>query len=151
MLPPLGNLGWTLKPKAHELRTFQRGGALVHIVTDASPVADIVMPDNARRIRPLPADAIRERIGAAVDLFSMVKPETARNADPNGPRFGSFVMIHERGQYPRDVRPLAGVVSSPTLRPDGSIVQTAGYDAATGLMVELSGQWPTVPAQPTQG
>jgi hypothetical protein len=34
---------------------------------------------------------------------------------------------------------LAGVINCPTLRPDGSLLATAGYDAQTGLLFEPEG------------
>ena len=40
--------------------------------------------------------------------------------------------VDARGDWP-ELRPLEGIVCSPTLRPDGSILCEAGYDAATGL------------------
>ncbi|MEU4801200.1 hypothetical protein [Actinosynnema sp. NPDC023587] len=52
-------------------------------------------------------------------------------------------------RYWPDVRPLTGIVGSPVLRPDGTLVQTAGYDPATGLYYAPSAPMPTVPAHPT--
>ncbi|NRB36684.1 MAG: hypothetical protein HRU31_18555 [Rhodobacteraceae bacterium] len=37
---------------------------------------------------------------------------------------------------------LHGVVSSPTMRKDGTILQTPGYDTASGLLFEPNGvEW----------
>lgn len=49
--------------------------------------------------------------------------------------------------------PLAGIVEAPALRPDGTVLDTAGYDAATRLAyVPAPGlQVPAVPAEPTAG
>jgi putative DNA primase/helicase len=45
---------------------------------------------------------------------------------------------------------LEGIVSSPTLRPDGSLLTQPGYDASTGLYLDLnSTAYPEVPALPT--
>lgn len=44
--------------------------------------------------------------------------------------------------------PLTGIVTQPTMRRDGSILAEDGYDAATGLLVELDGEYPEVPARP---
>ncbi|APT57793.1 hypothetical protein RGI145_12395 [Roseomonas gilardii] len=45
---------------------------------------------------------------------------------------------------------LAGIIASPTIRKDGSILATEGYDAKTGLLLEFRGQtFPPVPDRPT--
>jgi hypothetical protein len=46
---------------------------------------------------------------------------------------------------------LAGVVHAPTMRADGSLLSTAGYDAATGLLFDPLGvDFPTIPVRPTR-
>jgi hypothetical protein len=56
---------------------------------------------------------------------------------------------HARGEWP-SVRPLVGITETPTLRPDGSVVQDAGYDAATGYLYQPSEVFPRVPESPSQ-
>jgi putative DNA primase/helicase len=46
------------------------------------------------------------------------------------------------------MRPLTAVVTSPTLLPDGTILDQAGYDASTGLLLLPDGDVPIVPACP---
>lgn len=38
------------------------------------------------------------------------------------------------------LKPLAGIVTAPTLRPDGSVLSLPGYDATTGLFLNANGQ-----------
>ncbi len=46
---------------------------------------------------------------------------------------------------------LTGLINAPTLREDGSVLCTPGYDAATGLLLELSGvEFPAIPDRPTR-
>jgi hypothetical protein len=46
--------------------------------------------------------------------------------------------------------PLLGVITAPTLRPDGSILDQPGYDEKTGLVYQPMGvTFPLVPEQPT--
>jgi hypothetical protein len=150
VIPLLAELGWTLNPEATELRTFQRRGELVHVVTDAEPVGGIELPERSRRIRPLPAMLIRERIGAAARLFVVKNSDEGSKSVYKTPPQWLVGMIGERGQYPRCIRPLSGVVQSPTMRADGSIAQLAGYDEATWLLIELADGWPTIPEKPTR-
>jgi hypothetical protein len=49
------------------------------------------------------------------------------------------------------LRKLAGVISAPTLRPDGSILEMPGYDAQTNILYEpAGGRFPRVPANPSK-
>jgi hypothetical protein len=46
---------------------------------------------------------------------------------------------------------LTGIVNAPFLRPDGSICERPGYDAATGILFKPDGQtFPPVPQEPTE-
>lgn len=46
---------------------------------------------------------------------------------------------------------LAGIINAPTLRQDGSILDTPGYDETTGLLLDLSGiEFPAIPDKPTR-
>jgi hypothetical protein len=46
--------------------------------------------------------------------------------------------------------PLEGIVCAPTLRPDGSVLDTPGYDEATGLYLDLNGtSYPPIRDRPT--
>lgn len=53
-------------------------------------------------------------------------------------------------RYWPDVRPLTGVVTSPVLRPDGTLLQTAGYDTTTGLYYAPTTNMPAIPTQPSK-
>ncbi len=48
------------------------------------------------------------------------------------------------------IRPLTQVVQTPTIRPDGSILETPGYDDATGIYYEQLEAWPPIPTSPTR-
>jgi len=48
------------------------------------------------------------------------------------------------------LRELTGVISGPTLRPDGSVLYKPGYDAATRLLL-VEGNYPLIPQSPTEG
>ena len=46
---------------------------------------------------------------------------------------------------------LTGVIGAPTLRPDGSLLATPGYDPATGLFFDPQGEtFPPIPDRPTR-
>jgi hypothetical protein len=52
------------------------------------------------------------------------------------------------GEYP-DARELLMIVESPTIRPDGSLLVTPGYDRATGLLYMPNATFPEIPDAPT--
>ncbi len=55
--------------------------------------------------------------------------------------------LRDRGGWKFPV--LEGIVSTPTLLPDGSILDRPGYDQETGLFVALDRPYPPVPLRPT--
>jgi hypothetical protein len=63
-----------------------------------------------------------------------------------GPRVLSAVLS---ARYWPGVRELYGIVGSPVLRPDGTLLQTAGYDQATGLYFAPKVKLEQIPMEPT--
>lgn len=107
---------------------YQRGGALVHVVV---PTATAPGAKSLPLIRELPLATLRVRLAQVARWIKF---------DSKKERWGRIVVpdtivaaIHSRGQW-ADVRPLIGVVTAPTIRPDGSLLQTAGYDDQTQLL-----------------
>ena len=47
------------------------------------------------------------------------------------------------------MRELRAVITAPTMRPDGCLLITPGYDEATGLLLR-AGKWPHIPDKPTR-
>lgn len=68
---------------------------------------------------------------------------------PANPPKDVLAAILARGEYP-GLRPLVGVIESPTLRPDGGLVFGHGYDAATHFLCCPSENFMPPPAAPTQ-
>ena len=119
-------------------RIYQRGGKLVHV---AEPD-----PDFGLQIIRLTKAGIRERITAAMDLMTRgdgVKPDKSQR--PTGWLVDA---IYDRAAY-QPVRRLDSIVTAPTLRSDGSILQCSGYDAQSRLLYVPSCHFPTVPDSPT--
>jgi putative DNA primase/helicase len=57
-------------------------------------------------------------------------------------------VMSRRGEW--TFKPLAGVISTPTLRPDGSILDKPGYDEATKLYLISTVKLPVMPDTPTR-
>lgn len=58
--------------------------------------------------------------------------------------------IHDRGDFPEPIRYLAGITRCPTLRPNGTVIQTPGYDATTGLVYDPDAEYPQVIDSPSR-
>jgi putative DNA primase/helicase len=155
VLKHLADFVWDTSAASHEsnerFRIYQRGDELFQIVCDDSPFkSGITLPEAAPRIRPLPRALVRERITQAVRL---VKEELRKEGEsilvPKTPPEWLVLAIHQRGQF-TGVRRLAGIVRTPTLRPDGTVFQERGYDPETGLVLHPDCSFAEVPNEPTR-
>jgi hypothetical protein len=107
---------------------YQRGGMLVHVVI---PTPLVPGARSYPAIRELPMPTLRVRLAqiARWNQWSSKKQAFTRINVPD-----SIVSaVHSRGQWD-DVRPLTGVITAPTIRADGSLLQDPGYDRQTGLL-----------------
>jgi hypothetical protein len=68
---------------------------------------------------------------------------------PARPPAWCIAAVHARADWPR-LRYLEAVVEYPVLRPDGSVLSCPGYDADTGLLLEVAGGLPAIPNHSTQ-
>lgn len=98
-------------------------------------------------IVPFDAHALRERLMRSCRFFVHDARTKAWRATM-APDALVQMALSRRG---RGAPPLTGLLESPTLRPDGSLIATPGYDATTGLFAVFEpGQFPNVPAHPTK-
>jgi hypothetical protein len=123
---------------------YQRGGTLVDVV-------DATRTGGAPRIRELPLPRLRELLSEAAEWMVERFNKDAREHElsPTHPPEWVVRAVHARGTW-KAIPELTGVTESPALRPDGSILQTPGYDAATGLLYLPNADYAPVPDAPTQ-
>lgn len=130
-----------------ELDVYCRAGQLVRVLPSESPAA----PVGSVAISPIPKPVIRELIAQAVDLQKVVVNRKGKESlKPASPPEWLVRSVAERGYWAGQVRPLEQVCTAPTLRPDGSILQTQGYDRPTGLIYRPSCDYPPVPQSPSE-
>jgi hypothetical protein len=152
----IGKLGWQTpwipQAKRERLKLYERGGELVHIVTQeiACELAGIDIPAGTIRIRPLPDGQLPLRIADACQL--MIETETSEGIERKAAPPPKWLVngVATRGEYGGYVRTLAGVISAPTLRADGTILQTPGYDPRTGLLYRPNDTFPKVTDKPSR-
>ncbi|MCP4856604.1 MAG: hypothetical protein GY903_19155, partial [Fuerstiella sp.] len=152
----LGSLGWQTPwiptTKRERLKLFHRGGLLVHVVveyTEKPLPGGVVVPNGTARIRPLPVGQLPLRIADACLLLKEVTTAEGIVQKAVPPPKWLIDGVATRGDYSSDVRRLDAIITAPTLRPDGTILQAAGYDAKTGLLHIPSDTFPAVPQNPT--
>jgi len=129
---------------------YARGDVLSRVIRTVEPGDDGIERSAAPRIVRLPDSILKERMDEAVRWISEKKN-----------RHGDVVRLEQwcarpiveamrdRAHWP-GVRPLLGVVTAPTMRHDGSILDRPGYDAKTALIYEPARDYPTVPERPTE-
>ena len=129
---------------------YQRNGALVWIVRGEKRNDGIRRPDDVPQIVTLKPATVRERLSRVARFGqTCIDPETGESEFIRKPIPKNCVeAIISRGHWP-GIRPLEGVVTTPILRRDGSILNTPGYDLATGLMFDPQGVTFSIPERPS--
>lgn len=128
---------------------YVRGTALVRVGVETRP------PGQQGKTRRAPGTPVILEVQTAT--LSGYLSEVARWLKVDR-RSGELVPAHppgwcvravaEKAEYP-GLRYLAGVADTPTLRPDGTVCETPGYDQETGLLYTPATTYPPVPARPT--
>lgn len=142
---------------------YVRGKELVTIVSALPPDEDERAPaaESTPVIVPVSAATITERITRYIRLTRqkpMTKVQAALVAGGGraptaewGPALPPPVVVSgllARGQWP--LRHLAAVSETPVLRPDGTLLQSPGYDRTTGYVFRPNTDYPAVPDAPTR-
>ncbi len=123
---------------------YQRGGVLVEVALGTKPPRGITRPANAPRIAQMQRARIQELLSAAASWHNKGDEEMKDQHPPKWVIDG----VVARPQWP-SIRAVEAVVESPVLRPDGTILQTPGYDEATGLLYQPNAEYPRIPTVPT--
>lgn len=130
-----------------EMRIYQRAGFLVRVVRRDTPsVRHYKRPPGALGLLTVDAPYLIESFTRAAYWlkFSSQKSEWVPT---NAPEQAATTYIARRGhwQLPR----LWSAISSPTLRPDGTVLQLPGYDKVTQSWYDPCGiEFPEIPESP---
>ena len=131
---------------------FQRRGTLVHIIRnyvngngDESESSGIICPNDAPQIAILPDAKLRSRITSVVRIQTVKETKDGEETVNAHPPEWCVRAITNYGEYP-GIKSLEGVIETPTLRPDGSILDQPGYDPKTRLVFESREAFPRSPS-----
>jgi hypothetical protein len=125
---------------------FQRARQPCLIAHGVTPPKWLQRPPDAPVIVALEKDYLLELVNHAAswEKVSKTKKQTVEAALPPAQVIRTLLA--------RPIQPfplLEGVICAPTLKPDGGILDTPGYDAETGLYLDLNGtRYPQIPTRP---
>lgn len=128
---------------------YQREGALVHVTratADDEIATDREWREGTPQIHNMAVDTLRERLTRAARWAKF--DGRSKGWRPTDPPDHAVKAIASRKEW-TGIRRLMGVIETPSLRPDGSVISTPGYDAATGFLYAPRAEFPTIPEQPT--
>jgi hypothetical protein len=128
---------------------YQRGGVLVRSITLDRAIGDeysIRRAGGSRMLGVVREPWLTEQMGRAMPWFKVNKSGDLSPADP-APIYARTLLGRAEWRFPV----LRGVVTAPTLDRDGRIIETPGFDAASGLLVDIRPDaFPPVPESPTE-
>ena len=125
---------------------FARGGALVEPICETTTAADGRKTITAR-LRPLSIDSLLWPI-ADTAIFQGFNRKRNAWVDVDPPlQLVRMVLAGERQwTFPR----VSGIITTPTLRADGSLLTDPGYDPQSGLYLLATLQLSPIPERPTK-
>ncbi len=135
---------------AAHVEAFQRGAALVHVITESRAKGNITRPAGSPYIARVQLPRLREMLSEQIDF-------TVERSGKGGKAFQAST--HAPDWVPRAVaarqqwdgiRHLEAVCATPFIRPDGSIVEIPGWDEVTGVLLRPRREFPRVPGRPSQ-
>ncbi|MGA2061055.1 MAG: hypothetical protein ABSG67_11285, partial [Thermoguttaceae bacterium] len=128
---------------------FQRGGSLVHIVNDSEPPRGIARSKDAPRISNMPLPRLREILAESTMWAKETDNGEEIKREYIHPPEWAIKEVAARGQW-AGIRRLENIVESPVLRADGSVLQSAGYDPLTGLILSADSSFPPISDKPSK-
>ena len=121
---------------------YQQNGRLVRVAPTVSSPAP-----SGYAVRSLPKESLEEMLSDSID-FGTLDPKSGAFVSRAIPK-GVVGAFFNRPFWP-GVRSIVGVIEAPTMRADGSILQTPGYDEQSGLVYVPSLEFPRVPEAPSR-
>ena len=126
---------------------FQRTRFLVSIAPPEKQAPHIKRDGEASIMSPMDIPRLRTLLARAANWYSRSPRTSKLYAD--APSF--LVVSHLLAQNSWEhIPPLTGIAHTPTLRPDGSLIQTQGYDPDTGLWLTWDGYFPAIHDTPSR-
>lgn len=131
---------------------FSRGEKIVIPRIETVPAGGGRKTKIGRTVAITPVNLSVEQLSKVANWQRYPRP-TRQNPIPvpeaaNVPDKIAVALVNKGGGY--RLRPLAGIYSCPTMRPDGSLVLDVGYDRSTGLYLIDVPSMPAIPLKPSR-
>ena len=139
MAEAVAQLGWDDSPD--DLRVYNRGGQLVGISVDV---------EGQPRITALTPEVLERRVSQCCNTVKKVSGDSGTFHKPFAPKAKHMRGILNDPTSVDKFKPLNGSTNTPTVRPDGTILQTPGYDESTGMFFHASAEYADVPENPSK-
>ena len=136
---------------AGDPEVFQRGPNLVRMIRNEKPPKGLKGTEGTPQIAPIPATRLIELLSRSArwvrERMNNDGEPILIATDPTGLHAG---LVKDRCDWP-GIRVLERVTEAPCLRPDGTLLQTPGYDPDTGLffLPHPGVTFPEIPEHPT--
>jgi len=124
---------------------YQRSGSLVRVALTKAKTADGTIIETPG-IVPVTAPILGRAMGQCAEWERMTAKNGLVRIDPPKEVVEQIASMSGHWPFP----PISGVISTPTMRPDGTILDAVGYDEATGLVLMAPPPMPTIPNRPTR-
>ncbi|WP_437721808.1 hypothetical protein [Sorangium sp. So ce861] len=134
---------------------YQRDGSLVYVIQAGqedpnAPKADqedTMLVSGTPHLRQIVVSTLRERMTrtACWERFDKRTQAWVRTL----PTDAVVQAVLNRGQWD-GIRHIVGIIETPALRPDGTVITEPGYDLTTGYLYAPNEDFPAVPESPTQ-
>lgn len=133
---------------AEQFGIFQRAGELVRVTRLPEPRKNggLKRPEGIVILEPLRAVALTE-IFERLAVFQRFNKKGEPHRADCPPRLAATYLART-GEWRLFV--LAGVISAPLMREDGTILARPGFDEETGLYLVTDDEWPSIPECPTR-
>jgi hypothetical protein len=99
------------------------------------------------RLRPITAHTLRDHLSRAMK-FEKYDARSRKYIEVDPPFDIANTLMAREGEW--QFPALAGVITTPTMRPDGSILSEPGYDSATKLLLVEPPPMPEIPERPSR-
>jgi putative DNA primase/helicase len=122
---------------------FVRGGLVRPVIDEIQVMGG--KTSKVARLVPVDADMLTDHLSRAAQWF---KRRNGKDVPTNPPLEVARIILSRDGEW--RFRRLAGVITTPTLRPNGTILSKPGYDRGTQLLLLDPPALPPIPEQPSK-
>jgi hypothetical protein len=137
-----------LRGRSEKFGIYQRGGELVRAfcLPERHDDRQLRRPKGSVLLEPLSSTALTD-VFNRIAKWKQIKSEGHIGTVDCPPKIAA-IYLSRTGSW--QVPVLAGIISAPVLRKDGTILAQPGYDEKSGLLLVSDEGWPAIPERPTR-